>query len=43
MLDLGTSHPDYTYSNDLAQAKLTLALSLAAALVFVLMILAVVV
>ena len=37
-LDLGHNHPDHIYSNDQLQAKLTLALSAAMAVLIVLMI-----
>lgn len=33
MLDLGHSHPDFTYANDKRQAELTLALLLVAAII----------
>jgi hypothetical protein len=40
MLDLGHAHPDFTYPNDLFQAKLTLALLLPAAIICCVMIVA---
>jgi hypothetical protein len=33
MLNLGHSHPDFTYANDLAQAKLTLVLDTFASII----------